>query len=177
MYKRQIYAEEPSTWFEDAFTHAMVSPDGSKMLHVDRLGVSLVDLSSGEDLRAELLLDFDQVMAATFDGNGRIARFANRRRDMGWFLESGENLRSTAIPLDAVPAWAPGNRDVVWIRPPGNRIVLGEPPDDRWHNIGDRVLGLAWDPTGAAAYGLAMSENGSASVPVSYTHLKLPTKA
>ena len=159
-----IYAEEPSTWFEDAFTHAMVSPDGSKMLHVDSLGVSLVDLSSGEDLRAELLLDFDQVMAATFDGNGRIARFANRRRDMGWFLESGENLRSTAIPLDAVPVWAPGNRDVVWIRPPGNRIVLGEPPDDRWHNIGDRVLGLAWDPTGAAAYGLAMSENGSASV-------------
>ena len=159
-----IYAEEPSTWFEDAFTHAMVSPDGSKMLHVDSLGVSLVDLSSGEDLRAELLLDFDQVMAATFDGNGQIARFANRRRDMGWFLESGENLRSTAIPLDAVPVWAPGNRDVVWIRPPGNRIVLGEPPDDRWHNIGDRVLGLAWDPTGAAAYGLAMSENGSASV-------------
>ena len=159
-----IYAEEPSTWFEDAFTHAMVSPDGSKMLRVDSLGVSLVDLSSGERLRAELLLDFDQVMAATFDGNGRIARFANRRRDMGWFLESGENLRSTAIPLDAVPAWAPGNRDVVWIRPPGNRIVLGEPPDDRWHNIGDRVLGLAWDPTGAAAYGLAMSVNGSASV-------------
>jgi len=159
-----IYVEEPSTWFEDAFTHAMVSPDGSKMLHVDSLGVSLVDLPSGEVLRAELLLDFDQVMAATFDGNGRIARFANRRRDMGWFLESGQNLRSTAIPLDAVPAWAPGNRDVAWIRPPGNRIVLGEPPDDRWHNIGERVLGLAWDPTGAAAYGLAMSENGSASV-------------
>lgn len=159
-----IYTEAPTTWFEDAFTHAMVSPDGSQMLRVDSLGVSLIDLSSGEDMRAELLLDFDQVMAATFDGNGRIARFANRRRDMGWFLESGEKLRLTAIPLDAVPAWAPGNRDVIWIRPPGTQIVLGEPPDDRWHNIGDQVLGLAWAPTGAAAYALAMSVDGSASV-------------
>ncbi len=159
-----VYAEAPVAWFEDAFTHAMVSPDGSQMLRVDSLGVRLIDLASGEDLRAELLLDFDQVMAATFDGNGRIARFANRRRDMGWFLESGGELRSTAIPLDAVPAWAPGNRDVVWIRPPGTRIVLGEPPDARGHDIGDRVLGLAWAPMGDAAYALAMSTGGAASL-------------
>ena len=159
-----VYAEAPVAWFEDAFTHAMVSPDGSRMLRVDSLGVRLIDLASGEDLRAELLLDFDQVMAATFDGNGRIARFANRRRDMGWFLESGEQLRSTAIPLDAVPAWAPGNRDVIWIRPPGTRIVLGEPPDARGHNVEDRVLGLAWAPLGDAAYALAMSTSGSASL-------------
>ena len=159
-----VYAEVPATWFEDVFTHALVAPNGSQMLRIDGLGVRLLGLPGGEDLRAELLLDFVEVMAATFDGNGRIARFANLRRDMGWFLESGEGLRSTAIPLDAVPAWAPGNRDVAWIRPPGTRLVLGEPPDDRGRDVDGRVLGLAWAPLGDAAYALAMSVDGSASV-------------
>ncbi len=157
-----VHAEDPEGWFEDAFTHAMVSDDGRTMLRVDSLGVSLLDLASGRALRDELFLDLDQVMGARFDGNGRIARFGNRRRDLGWFLEREDQLRLLSIPPDALPAWAPGNEGVIWARPPGTSVFLGDPPDHRAHDAGGHVLGVAWSPLSDAAYALTMAGDGSA---------------
>ena len=161
-----VLAETPPTWFEDAFAHAMISPDQRSMLHVGRLGVRLVDLQSGEEERQRLLLDFDQVMAATFDGRGRIARFANRRRDLGWFLEAPESdeMRLTSLPLDSTPSWSTENANVIWTRPPGTRVSVGAPPNDRGVDVEGTVVGLTWSPAGDAAFALVVDAQGHGSL-------------
>jgi dipeptidyl aminopeptidase/acylaminoacyl peptidase len=111
-----------------------------------------------------LWLDFDGVMAATWDGNGALARYANKRRDLGWFAQQGEEMSSTSLPLDSTPWWAPGNRDVAWTRPPATHINLGYPPRHRSFAAGGRVLGMAWAPSGEEVYALAMDERGDSSL-------------
>ncbi len=159
-----VHTEAPTGWLEDAFTHAMVSADGATMLRVDSLGVRLVDLATGANLRDRLLGDIGQVMGARFDGNGRVARYGNRRRDLGWFLEQGGEFHWTTLPPDSVPVWAPGNEGVLWTRSPRTRVFLDAPPDHRAVPASGTILGLAWSPLGDAAYFLAMSGEGSASL-------------
>ncbi len=161
---RVIHTEQPRGWFEDAFTHALVSADGRRLLRIDSLGVRLLDLASGQDRQEELLRDLDTVMGARFDGRGRIARFGNRRRDLGWFLEQDDELRPISIPPDAVPAWAPGNDEIAWTRPPSTLLSLGDPPDHRSFPVEGRILALGWSPLGDAAYALTMSEDGSGTL-------------
>jgi hypothetical protein len=155
-----VYRETPRSWFEALFAHAIVSPAEDTMLRVDSLDVRLIDLRSGDALDSALRRDFDGVMAATFDGNGALARFANRRRDLGWFVEHDGEMRRTSLPADAVPVWAPGNADVAWTRPPGGRLFLGYPPQHRSYDAGGRVLGMAWGPSGDEVFALVMDDTG-----------------
>jgi len=159
-----LYSEQPDGWFESLFTRVVVAPDGDTMLRFGDRGVTLLDFVADADLRDRLWLDFDGVMTATYDGNGALARYANKRHDLGWFIVEGHELRSTPLPPDSVPVWSPGNADVAWIRPPATRIHLGYPPRQRTYEAGGRVLGMAWAPSGQELYALVMSDAGDASL-------------
>jgi len=161
-----VHSESPPTWFEDAFEYAMVSPDRRSLLRVGRLGVRLFDLQTMEEERERLLRDFDGVMAATFDGRGRIARYANRHHDFGWFLErsDGDELQMTTLPLNSMPAWSAENADVVWTRPPRTRLSLGAPPNDQSFDVGGSIVGVTWSPAGDTAFALVIDDAGIGSL-------------
>lgn len=159
-----LYSEQPDSWFESLFTRAEVAPEGDAMLRFGARGVSLLDLADGADLHERLRLDFGSVMTATYDGNGALARYANKRHDLGWFIVEGDEVRSTPLPPDSVPVWSAGNADVAWIRPPATRIHLGYPPRQRTYEAGGRVLGMVWAPSGEQLYALVMNDAGNASL-------------
>ncbi|MGD8815778.1 MAG: hypothetical protein PVJ51_01240 [Acidobacteriota bacterium] len=159
-----LYSEQPESWFEALFTRVVVAPGGDTMLRFGERGVSLLDLAGRADLHERLLLDFGSVMTATYDGNGALARYANKRHDLGWFIVEGGELRSTPLPPDSAPVWSAGNADVAWVRPPATRIHLGYPPQQRTYEAGGRVLGMAWAPSGEQLYALVMDDAGDASL-------------
>lgn len=159
-----VYREPAEGWFEGLFAHGIVMAGGEQMLRIDGLEPRLLDLASGSELDAQLRLDYSGVMAATIDGNGNVARRANRRRDLGWWIGEDGEQRLTSIPHDAVPVWAAGNVDVAWARPPGTTLFLGYPPEHRAYEVDGRVIGIAWAPSADAAFALVMNQRGNTTL-------------
>lgn len=161
-----LVAESPATWFEDAFGYAVVSSDQRWMLRSGRLGVRLFDMQTLEEDRDRLRSGFQGVMAATFDGRGRVARYANRRRDLGWFVEDPDADRPelTSLPLNSIPAWSAENAEVMWTRPPRTRLSLGAPPNDRGFDVAGQILGVTWSPAGDVAFALVVDNAGVGSL-------------
>lgn len=159
-----VYDERGYGWFETLFARGTVLGGGDRMLRIDGLDARLIDLTSGAELEAELQLDYSGVMAATVDGNGNVARRANLRHDLGWWIDEDGEQRLTSIPHDAVPVWAPGNADVAWARPPREQLFLGYPPEHRSYNVDGQVIGIAWSPAVDAAYALVMNRRGTTTL-------------
>ncbi|MFQ5743554.1 MAG: hypothetical protein ACE5HV_08190 [Acidobacteriota bacterium] len=163
-----VSSQQPPTWFEDAWSYAAVSSDGRSALYGARFGFSLIDLETGRPDPDGLLDALDQVTAAVYYGEGRLARRGSRGNEQGWFLDGPDGARLSELPANASPVWSPDGSDVAYFLATeagaGEGIYFRRSGSVAHNRLAGSVTGMAWSPDGDSVYALVRGADGLSSL-------------
>jgi Tol biopolymer transport system component len=159
-----IYSLSPATWFEDGWSYYEISQDEKRALFGARFGFRLIDLERDREDPTAFAADLDRVRAATFYGEGRLARLGVREGSTGWFLEGPQGPVRSALPSDATPNWSPDGGMVAYYRAAEAGLFVGTPDEADFLDVGGFVTGVAWAPPGDVVYALVDHDDGVSSL-------------
>ncbi|NIR49096.1 hypothetical protein GWO43_11590 [candidate division KSB1 bacterium] len=161
-----VYQEQPPTWFEDAWTHALVSQDGTRILYSGRHQQSLIDLETGEEIRNAYIGSLDSVEFAVFYGQQELARLGRFANERGWYVEDANAPQHLPLPSDAVPYFSSDGAKVAYFRnnESPQKLYVGSIESLVEHTLSRKLLAVAWSANGNAVYGLIRHKSGLGSL-------------
>jgi len=162
-----------SQWFEGLLERVTVSPDGNWALlnrvseSPGRRDIQLYSLKFGNLDHDTLILDLDRIDNAVFYGSrGALARLGERASEQGWFFPNSDSEALSSLPMDAIPVFAPDPDELAYYRTeaPSQAIFIKARGQFRDYELGGRILGMAFSPTGDFFYDLMLQPSGESSL-------------
>jgi Tol biopolymer transport system component len=124
----------------------------------------MVDLERGVEDAEFYRGPLDDVRSAAFLTPEGFARLGTLDSVEAWYVDRGDVLRPSSVPVDAVPQWVPNGRDVAFTRASGPGLFIGEAASPK-HYLNGPVTGFSWAPDGSAVFAIVFHvEDGLSSL-------------
>lgn len=161
----RVYSVQLSTWFENAWDRATISPDGRWALWGAPGQIQLLDLTTHSLVPGRLNSGLEKVINAAFLPNSDLARYGELRGKKGWFVPVGNELQVSALPEDALPQWAADGTLAFYLgQKPEDGVFVGTLAAQKRYPLNGLVTGFAFSPRGNSMYVLLWQPDGSSSL-------------
>lgn len=163
-----VYEHPSNQWFEAPSTRVTLSSNGAWALFSQwGRATGLISLPGGKDALERLSTGLDNLAeAATFCGEGDLARKGKRSSDTGWFLPREQGLQPASVPAGAVLRCSPDASLVAYYLPDqlDGGVYVGPIGKYEKYPAAGRVTGAAFSPDGGVLYALMFQLNGASTL-------------
>src|SRR5919108_1972986 len=158
-----IHSHDATTWFEEYFARATsVSPDGRRLVFVNRDRASLIDVEHGV-LPMEVWAGVDEVTHVVIRPSGDVAVRGRRGNQTGWFeRERTGRVRNIDVPATSVPTWSQDGQSIAYQASIDTQWMLHlmTGSERRAIPLPTRATALAWYPDGSGLLVMLPQEAG-----------------
>ncbi len=165
-----VRVEDPSAWFEAAYSESAVTRDGRRLFSTLRGRGRVQSLGASTEDEARPFGGVEQVSSATaFARDGFVVRGV-RRGELSWYIVDGKDPRRVDLPQDALPRWDSTGMRVAFVRRGEGASVLHVrgAGTDLERRLGGPARGLTWSDDGRLIFVAVQGTDGATSL-VAYT--------